>query len=119
MGYKVIKSFIDLQDSEYKYHVGDDYPRMGLSVSQQRIDELSSNRNKLHIPLIEFVGKSKDKVIEVTNKEVVKDNSFTKTEINRMSTAELKQLAVEQGIENAEEMTGGELKKTLIKHFNL
>ena len=45
------------------------------------------------------------------------NKQYTKTEINRMSTAELKQLAVEQGIENADDMTGGELKKVLIKKF--
>lgn len=43
--------------------------------------------------------------------------TYTKTEINRMSTAELKSLATEQGIENAEDMTGAELKKILIDKF--
>lgn len=48
-----------------------------------------------------------------------KQNQYTKTIINRMSTAELKTLAKEQGIENAEDMTGADLKVELIKYFEL
>lgn len=44
---------------------------------------------------------------------------YTKTEINRMSTAELQSLAAEVGIENAFDKSGGELKKLLIEHFGL
>ena len=44
---------------------------------------------------------------------------YTKTEINRMSTAELKSLAIENGIDGADEMTGADLKKVLIEHFKL
>ena len=44
---------------------------------------------------------------------------YTKTEINRMSTAELKSLAIENGIDGANEMTGADLKKVLIEHFKL
>ena len=51
----------------------------------------------------------------------VEDNkvSYTKTDINRMSTAELQELAKTEGIENAENITGGELKKILIEKFEL
>lgn len=45
--------------------------------------------------------------------------NYTKTEINRMSTAELKKVARANGIENAEDITGGELKKILIEKFRL
>lgn len=44
---------------------------------------------------------------------------YTKTEINRMSTADLKKLASENGIENATEINGGDLKKMLIEKFGL
>lgn len=44
---------------------------------------------------------------------------FTKTDINRMSTADLQSLAAEQGIENATELSGAELKKLLIEKFGL
>ena len=46
-------------------------------------------------------------------------NEHTKTEINRMSTAELQELALENGIDGADEMTGAELKKILIEKFGL
>ena len=46
-------------------------------------------------------------------------NGRTKTEINRMSTAELQELALENGICGADEMTGAELKKVLIEKFGL
>lgn len=47
------------------------------------------------------------------------DKKYTKTEINRMNTAELQQLAAEVGIENAYERSGNELKKVLAEHFGL
>lgn len=54
--YKVIKYFIDLQDGEHPYNVGDAYPREGLKVSEKRINELSSSNNKRHTPLIAEVS---------------------------------------------------------------
>ena len=48
-----------------------------------------------------------------------KQNQYTKTEINRMSTAELQTLALENDIDGAEQMTGAELKKVLIEKFGL
>ena len=51
--------------------------------------------------------------------EEVKQNQYTKTEINRMSTAELQTFALENGIDGSNEMTGAELKKVLIEKFGL
>ena len=47
------------------------------------------------------------------------EEKYTKTDINRMAAAELKELAGKQGIEGAEDMTGAELKKALIEHYGL
>lgn len=44
---------------------------------------------------------------------------YTKTEINRMSTADLQKLANEQGFDKAEEISGADLKKMLIEKFGL
>lgn len=56
------------------------------------------------------------KVEEV--KEVVAEiPTYSKTEINRMSTADLKELAKEQGIDD--ELSGADIKKALIKKFGL
>ena len=46
-------------------------------------------------------------------------NQYTKTEINRMSTAELPTLALENGVDGSDEMTGAELKKVLVEKFGL
>ena len=45
--------------------------------------------------------------------------SYSKTDINRMSTSDLQAFAAEQGIDNAEELTGAELKKLLIEKLGL
>lgn len=60
----------------------------------------------------------------VVNDTKTKENEilpfdYTKTDINRMTTAELKALAENVGIENAEETSGSELKKLLIEYFGL
>lgn len=57
---------------------------------------------------------------EKTLKEENTENKMhTKTEINRMPTAELKELAKKQGILNAEEKNGSELKTLLIEQLGL
>lgn len=57
-----------------------------------------------------------DKDIEFETKT---EKHYTKSEINRMSLAELQNLAAEVGVENAFETNGGQLKKILIELFNL
>ena len=53
--YRVIKHFVDLQDNNYKYDIGDIYPRKGLNVLQSRINELASSKNRQGVPLIEEI----------------------------------------------------------------
>ena len=40
MKYKTTKAIRDLQDNEHYYYEGAIYPREGLEVSQERLDEL-------------------------------------------------------------------------------
>ena len=47
------------------------------------------------------------------------DKNYTKTDINRMSTSDLKSLAISEGIDGAEDMSGADLKKVLIDKFKL
>ena len=112
--YKVINYFEDLKDARHKYNVGDIFPRIGIEVSEERLKELSSNKNRQKKPLISLV--EDDKVKEGNAK---KEKKYTKTEIFRMSNGDLQTLAKEQGIEKAEEKTGSELKKLLVQHFGL
>ena len=53
--YRVIKYFTDLQDNDHEYNVGDIYPHNKKKVSASRIKELSTNKNRQGIPLIEKV----------------------------------------------------------------
>lgn len=57
--YRVIKYFTDLQDNNHAYNVGDVFPRHGMNVSENRIEELSTNKNRQHTPLIEYVETEK------------------------------------------------------------
>ena len=118
MGYKVIHFFNDLQDFNPAYHVGDVYPRMGARVSDARIVELASSKNKQGRPLI-ALDKVKEDAIKITNEETVKENQFTKTDINRMPINELKVIASANGIKGWTDMTGAELKRVLIEKFEL
>ena len=59
--YKVIKHFTDLQDNNFAYNVGDEYPRKGLSVLPSRINELASDKNRQGCPLIEEIPDVEDK----------------------------------------------------------
>lgn len=61
MKYRVLKDFTDLQDNRYLYKVGDTYPRNGLSVTAERIAELSSKSNRQRVPLIEEVQEQPEK----------------------------------------------------------
>ena len=50
--HKVVKAFTDMQDENHVYNVGDDYPRKGATVTDERIAELSGNHNRVGCPLI-------------------------------------------------------------------
>lgn len=124
MAYKVISFFKDRQDCRHPYNVGDIFPRQGMNVTEERIRELSTSDNRLGKPLIEKSGDDFSKYMNPPTEElpfvtVPQGKAYTKTEINRMPTAELKVLAKEKGIDNAEDMTGGELKKALIETLGL
>ena len=56
----MIKHFHDLQDATktkngeiyHEYNVGDEYPRKGFKVSDERLKELAGKENKQGTPLI-------------------------------------------------------------------
>lgn len=125
MGYKVIQAFSDMQDFNHIYSVGDTFPRTGLNVSEERIKELLGKNNKQGQSLI---AKTEEDFTQYMNQPtelelpfvtVPNTKRYTKTEINRMTTAELKIFAKEQGVANAEDITGAELKKVLIGMLDL
>ena len=60
--YKVIERFMDLQDDNYIYEVGDSYPREGADPTLERIRALASNSNKIGKPLIEEVAEKPKRI---------------------------------------------------------
>ena len=54
--YEVVHFFTDLRDYDHPYNVGDEFPRQGVTVSDERLAELSSSNNKQRRPLIKAVG---------------------------------------------------------------
>lgn len=107
--YEVIRYFEDLQDNNHPYNVGDIFPHDGMTVKEERLRELSGSNNKQRKPLIQKISEEVEE----------KTSPYTKTEIQRMSVDSLRILAREVGIENPDEISGSELKKMLIHHFNL
>lgn len=56
---------------------------------------------------------------EVIPGQSLSEFHYTKTDINRMSVQDLRSLATDHGVSNADSMTGGELKEYFISKFNL
>lgn len=112
MSYRVIHFFTDLQDSNHPYNVGDVFPRIGMKVKEDRLKELSCDKNKQGKPLIEKI----DDEVEQNDEE---KKTYTKREINRMPLSELKKIAKSEGFFNADELTSADIKKILIEKFNL
>lgn len=56
MKYEVIRDFVDSQDKNKKYKVGDSYPQpANKKISGERLAELLSSDNKLGQPVIREV----------------------------------------------------------------
>ena len=74
--YKVIKHFTDMQDNNFAYHVGDEYPRKGMSVLPSRIRELATDKNRQGVPLIEEIPDIEEKPEKKTKstKRLIKNN---------------------------------------------
>lgn len=115
--YEVIRFFTDLQDNEYPYNPGDIFPREGMTVTEERLAELSGSENKQCTPLIKKIQEDDGQYEPLPFPD--EEQKYTKTEINRMNTTELQNLAASRGIEGAFDMTGTDLKKRLISDLNL
>lgn len=79
----VINTFLDLQDAEYLYDVGDAYPREGLEPSEERIKELLGSDNLQGQPMIKAVKtvpadkKSEESADSEPSKEDAEETSDT------------------------------------------
>lgn len=93
--YRVLTDFSDLQDKEHVYRAGDEFPRLGLSVTEERIKELTGFSNRRNRPLIELV-KSEDS----EKSEKVAEKLEEKLDENRsesINKAEFKPIPKEEG----------------------
>lgn len=59
--YRSLINWHDLQDDNYIYLVGDEYPRKGLTPSQERIEQLCGTANLAKRPYIEKIEDEKPK----------------------------------------------------------
>ena len=59
--FKVVKRFYDLKDNNHAYYEGDIYPHNKVKVSEKRIAEPLSNKNKMGVPLIEEIPEKPSK----------------------------------------------------------
>ena len=50
-----------MQDNNFAYQVGDEYPRKGMSVLPSRIKELAGKKNRQGCPLIEEIPEAEEK----------------------------------------------------------
>ena len=67
MMYRAVYEFVDLQDGNHFYAVGDEYPRKGYSPDEARIEELAGADNLQHKPMIakfEDPAPKADKAVE-------------------------------------------------------
>jgi hypothetical protein len=71
--FKALTTFTDLQDNNYKYQAGDIFPREGLEVSDERLTELLSDKNRRHKPVIEEIVEEQTVTEEPIVEEVEED----------------------------------------------
>lgn len=67
--YLVIVPFTDLQDNDFQYRVGDEFPRPGAKVSNERIDELSTTKNRIGLPIIQKIEEPEEPTEETESIE--------------------------------------------------
>lgn len=83
MRYTVIRDFTDLQDNNFKYRVGDEFPRPGAKVSDERIDELSTTKNRKGLPMIQEIEEPEEpaeKTESIEEPEAVAEKAPEKAE---------------------------------------
>ena len=86
--FKVIVEFSDLQHKKHIYRVGDEYPHSDYSVSEERLNELLTCRNRLRTPLIELVEDKSEDAEKPAEEEKPVEEPAEKTKRRRRKKAE-------------------------------
>lgn len=89
---------------------------MGMLIHRRRV-EADMKMASSNIPIAEPVVIEKPVAVEV--EEVKEEKHYSRTEIQLMNVASIKELAKELGIEDADELSGNKLKPIIIKKLGL
>ena len=89
---------------------------MGMLIHRRRV-EAAMKMASSNIPIAELVVIEKPVAVEV--EEVKEEKHYSRTEIQLMNVASIKELAKELGIEDADELSGNKLKPIIIKKLGL
>lgn len=106
--YKVLRRFEDLQDNRHLYQPGDQFPRAGLKVSEDRLEELCTSKNRRHVPLIKF-EEDPQKEVKAVEPEVDEEIAEKIEEAAETSAEALVEKAAE--LEHAENATETSLEE--------
>lgn len=113
--YEVIKRFVDLQDNNHLYEVGDVFPRQGKVVTDERLSELSGPDNKQHTPLIKEVVEddaNANTTPPVNDDAVPGAKKYTEEELSEMKVPQIREIAKELGFK-----IGSTSKEEIIAEF--
>lgn len=72
MKYKAVVRFADLKDGRRIYEPGEEYPRLGLLVSAERLKELAGSDNLAGQPLIRAEEEPEEETPKPRRKRTVK-----------------------------------------------
>lgn len=122
--YIVVNKFKDLEDNEYLYGVGKVYPHEKKDISEERIKELTTKKNKLKKVLIKEVDISElnqEQLCEVATIEGIDLNKLILEKLNSADNntsddqqiTEVQEKAKELGIEFSNDMSIEELNKLI------
>ena len=100
--YKVLRRFEDLQDNRHLYQPGDQFPRAGLKVSEDRLEELRTSKNRRHVPLIKFEEDPQSEVKPVKSVEPEVDEEIIE-KIEEAAETPVEEAAKPEHAENATE----------------
>lgn len=95
MKYRAVIDFVDTQDNNHVYKIGDEFPRLGMEVTDARIDELIGSNNKLKRSVIEAY--LDDNLVQSTN---IPNENTEEEEIpfepKRFTAKQLKAMTIDQ-----------------------
>lgn len=122
--YIVVNKFKDLEDNEYLYDIGKVYPHKKKNISEERIKELTTKKNKLKKVLIKEVDiaeLNQEQLCEVATIEGIDLNKLILEKLNsadnkvsdNQKLKEVQEKAKELGIEFSNDMSIEELNKLI------